>query len=36
MTELENDAVPDELRILRLEDVLDYLISTGEHKYIIE
>lgn len=34
--ELENDAVPDELRILRLEDVLDYLISTGEHKYIIE
>ncbi len=34
--DLSGDAVPDDLRILRLEDVLDYLISTGEHNYIIE
>jgi len=28
--------VPDELKILRLEDVLDYLGSAGEYEYIIE
>ena len=34
--DLEGDDVPDELRILRLEDVLDYLMSVGDYKYIIE
>ncbi len=33
---LSGDAVPDELRILRLEDVLDYLSAAGDYKYIIE
>lgn len=28
--------VPDELKILRLEDVLDYLGSVGKYQYIIE
>lgn len=33
---LSGAAVPDELRILRLEDVLDYLSAAGDYKYIIE
>ncbi|MGN1202001.1 MAG: glycerophosphodiester phosphodiesterase family protein [Eubacterium sp.] len=33
---LKGDDVPDDLKILRLEDVLDYLISAGDFKYIIE
>ncbi len=32
----ELEAVPDDLRIQRLEDVLDYLESIGDYKYIIE
>lgn len=35
--DLSGDEVPDDLRIVRLEDVLDYLISTGrDYDYIIE
>lgn len=35
--DLNGDAVPDELRILRIEDVLNYLISVNpEFDYIIE
>ena len=34
--DLHGDAVPDELRILRLEDILDYLSSQGDYRYIIE
>lgn len=34
--ELTGDDVPDELRIVRLEDVLDYLSAAGDYKYIIE
>ncbi|MBQ7740921.1 MAG: hypothetical protein IJT65_06795 [Eubacterium sp.] len=33
---LSGDEVPDDLRIVRLEDVLDYLISNGDFNYIIE
>ena len=33
---LSGDQVPDELRILRLEDVLDYLCANGDYKFIIE
>ena len=35
---LHGDQVPDDLRILRVEDALDYLIAQGkgEYKYIIE
>ena len=33
---LSGEDVPDELRILRLEDVLDYLSAAGDYKYIIE
>lgn len=33
---LSGEQVPDELRILRLEDVLDYLEAHGQFKYIIE
>ena len=33
---LSGSDVPDELRILRLEDVLDYLSAAGDYKYIIE
>lgn len=35
---LHGDQVPDDLRILRVEDALDYLIvqGKGEYKYIIE
>lgn len=33
---LKGDAVPDELRIVRLEDVLDYLMDNGDFDYIIE
>ncbi len=28
--------VPDDVKILRLEDVLDYLMGTGDYNYIIE
>ena len=34
--ELEGDDVPDELKILRVEDILDFLISKGDFDYIIE
>lgn len=30
------DEVPDDIRILRIEDVLDYLTSMGDYNYIIE
>lgn len=30
------DEVPDDIRILRIEDVLDYLTSMGDYDYIIE
>jgi glycerophosphoryl diester phosphodiesterase len=33
---LSGDAVPDELRIVALEDALDYLESVGSFRYIIE
>lgn len=33
---LSGDDVPDELKILRVEDVLDYLMSAGDYNYIIE
>ena len=33
---LTGEDVPDALRILRLEDVLDYLSAAGDYKYIIE
>ena len=35
-TDLHGDAVPDELRILSLDEVLDYLTSAGDYRYIIE
>ena len=34
--DLKGDDVSDDLKILRVEDVLDYLNSAGEYKYIIE
>ena len=34
--DLHGDDVPDELRILSLDEVLDYLTSVGEYRYIIE
>ena len=34
--DLHGDAVPDELRILSLDEVLDYLTSAGDYRYIIE
>lgn len=34
--DLKGDAVTDDLKILRVEDVLDYLNSAGNYKYIIE
>lgn len=34
--DLHGDSVPDELKILRIEDVLDYLMSVGDYNYIIE
>lgn len=34
--DLHGDAVPDELRIVRLEDALDALIPEGDFSYIIE
>lgn len=36
--ELDGDSVPDDLKILKVEDILDYLIKTGDgkYKYIIE
>lgn len=34
--DLKGDEVPDELRIVRLEDVLDYLMANGDYDYIIE
>ena len=33
---LKGEAVPDDLRILKVEDILDYLISKGDFDYIIE
>lgn len=33
---LHGDDVPDELRILSLDEVLDYLTSAGDYRYIIE
>ena len=34
--DLRGDAVPDELRILSLDEVLDYLTAAGDYRYIIE
>ncbi|MCH5320201.1 MAG: hypothetical protein J1E36_00460 [Eubacterium sp.] len=34
--DIANDEVPDDLKILRIEDVLDYLTSVGDYKFIIE
>lgn len=34
--DLSGDEVPDDLRIVRVEDVLDYLMSVGDYTYIIE
>ena len=34
--DLHGDAVPEELRILSLDEVLDYLTSAGEYRFIIE
>ena len=34
--DLSGENVPDELRILSLEEVLDYLTSVGDYRYIIE
>ena len=34
--DLHGEAVPDELRILSLDEVLDYLTSAGDYRYIIE
>ncbi len=34
--DLSGDEVSDDLRILRVEDVLDYLMSMGDYNYIIE
>lgn len=34
--EIENGKIPNDLRILRIEDVLDYLSSIGDYKFIIE
>ena len=33
---LKGDSVPDELRILRVEDILDYTLKNGNYDYIIE
>ena len=35
-SKLSGSNVPDDLRIVRLEDVLDYLMSNGDFDYIIE
>ncbi len=34
--DLKGEQVPDDLKILRLEDALDYLTATGDYKFIIE
>lgn len=34
--DLSGDAVSDDLKILRVEDALDYLTSVGDYKFIIE
>lgn len=34
--DLKDNDVPDELKILRVEDILDYLMSKGDFNYIIE
>ena len=34
--DLKGDAVPDDLKIVRVEDILDYLMSNGDFDYIIE
>lgn len=33
---LKGEAVPDDLKILRVENILDYLMSNGDFDYIIE
>ena len=33
---IDKDEVPDDIKILRIEDVLDYLTSVGNYDYIIE
>lgn len=34
--DVDKDNVPDDIKILRIEDVLDYLTSMGDYDYIIE
>lgn len=34
--DLKGENVPDDLKILRVEDILDYLISKGDYEFIIE
>ena len=34
--DVDKDNVPDDIKILRIEDVLDYLTSVGDYDYIIE
>ncbi len=34
--DLKDNDVPDDLKILRVEDILDYLMSKGDFNYIIE
>lgn len=34
--DIDKDNVPDDIKILRIEDVLDYLTSVGNYNYIIE
>lgn len=34
--DLKGDAVPDDLKIVRVEDILDYLMANGDFDYIIE
>lgn len=34
--DLHGDAVPEELKILSLDEVLDYLTAAGDYRYIIE
>lgn len=34
--DIDKENVPDDIKILRIEDVLDYLTSAGDYDYIIE
>lgn len=34
--DLSGEDVPDDIKIMRVEDVLDYLMSKGDYRYIIE